>query len=73
MAYTEAKKMTAPARLELRIAKEHKDLIERAAELSGASVTAFVTEVLVERATELVHGASGARAAGPRPIGGWCF
>lgn len=65
--------MTARARLELRIAKDHKDLLERAAELSGTSVTAFATAVLVERASKLVHGAAGARTAGPRPIGGWCF
>lgn len=65
--------MAAPARLELRITKEHRDLIERAAELSGTSVTAFVTGVVVERASELVRGAFGARNAGPRPVGGWSF
>ncbi len=61
------------ARLVVRISKVHEDLIGRAAELSGMSVTAFATAVLVERATELVDRASGARSTGPRPIGGWCF
>ena len=65
--------MTRPARLELRIAENHKELIERAAELSGVTVTAFVTTVLVKRASELVNGRAGERAVAPRPVGGWSF
>ncbi|MCA9488973.1 MAG: DUF1778 domain-containing protein [Alphaproteobacteria bacterium] len=60
------------ARLELRIAPESKHLIERAAELSHLSVTAFVTEVVVARAREVVEGPT-SRPAEPRPLGGWSF
>lgn len=61
------------ARLELRIAPDKKQLIERAAELSNTSVTAFATEVLVERARELVEGPSRPAPDRTRPIGGWSF
>ena len=61
------------ARLELRISPEKKRLIERAAELSETSVTAFATEVLVERARALVEGPARPIPAPTRPIGGWSF
>lgn len=64
---------TPSARLELRIAPENKQLIERAAELSNRSLTAFVTEVLVARARELVEGPARLEVERPRPIGGWSF
>ncbi len=65
---------TQSARIELRIAPESKHLIERAAELSNRSVTAFVTEVVVARARELVEGPTArGSAARPRPVGGWSF
>jgi hypothetical protein len=63
--------MPSTARIELRVTPEDKDLIERAAELTGRSVTGFATETLVERALEVVEGPATAR--GPRPIGGWTF
>ncbi len=61
------------ARLELRIAPESKQLIERAAKLSNTTLTAFVTEVVVARAQELVEGPQEGRPPGLRPIGGWSF
>ena len=65
---------TQTARLQLRIAPESKQLIERAAELSNRSVTAFVTDVVVARAREVVEGPS-ARASPTesRRLGGWSF
>jgi hypothetical protein len=64
---------TQTARLELRIAPESKQLIERAAELSNRSVTAFVTDVVVARAREVVEGPSARASAEPRRLGGWSF
>lgn len=64
--------MSQSARLELRVKPETKALVERAAALTQQSVSAFVTAVLLERATEVVHGA-GAPPPGPRPVGGWSF
>ncbi|MEQ1501560.1 MAG: DUF1778 domain-containing protein [Myxococcota bacterium] len=65
---------TASARLELRISSASKELIERAADLSDRSVTAFATDVLVTRAREIVEGVRPeADALEPRPIGGWSF
>lgn len=61
------------ARLELRIAVESKQLIERAAKLSNTTLTAFVTEVVVARARELVEGPHTPKQAAPRSIGGWSF
>lgn len=65
---------TQTSRLELRIAPESKHLIERAAELSNRSVTAFVTEVVVARAREVLEGPSARTSATrPRRLGGWSF
>jgi hypothetical protein len=64
---------TAPSRLEVRLPAESKSLIERAAALRDQSVTAFVLEAVVARATEVVHGRTGAPSADARPIGGWNF
>jgi uncharacterized protein (DUF1778 family) len=65
---------TRSARIELRVTPETKHLIERAAELSNRSLTAFVTEVAVARARELLGGPqTSAPPARPRPIGGWSF
>lgn len=64
--------MTASARLDLRIPQDAKLRIERAAELTGRSVTAFVTEVVLARADELLDGAPTA-APVERPLGGWSF
>lgn len=63
--------MGATARLEIRIDPSDKILVERAAELTHQSVTAFATSVLVARARALVEG--GASLSGARPIGGWSF
>ncbi|MDP2305458.1 MAG: DUF1778 domain-containing protein [Pseudomonadota bacterium] len=65
--------MPATARIELRVEPESKRLIERAAELSHQSVTAFAIEALVGRARELVEGPASAPSRLPRPIGGWSF
>lgn len=62
--------MAAVARLELRIDPEQKRLIEEAAAAKHQSVSAFVVEVLVRRAREVVSGREG---HGPRPAGGWSF
>ncbi len=43
------------ARLEVRLAPEQKKLIEEAARLSGATTSAFVQMVLLERARETVR------------------
>jgi hypothetical protein len=61
------------ARLELRMDPEDKALIERAAALTGRSLTAFVTEVVVARAEAVVHGTREAAERRPRPVGGWSF
>ncbi len=64
------------ARLELRIAPDKKRLIEQAAKLSNTTLTAFVTETLVERARLLVEGPKLSTDSGTddlRPIGGWSF
>ena len=65
--------MAATARLELRIAPEHKELIERAAALTDRSVTTFATEVLVSRARDVVEGPHRPKKAHTRPVGGWSF
>lgn len=65
--------MGQSARLELRVEPETKALVERAAALTHQSVSAFVTAVLLERATEVVHGGVGPPPRGPRPVGGWSF
>ncbi len=62
--------MPAVARLELRIDPEQKRLIEAAAAVEHQSVSAFVVDVLVRRAREVVSGREG---SAPRPIGGWSF
>jgi hypothetical protein len=63
--------MPSTARLELRIEAESKALIERAAELTHQSVTAFATGVLVAHARGVIDGP--VRRDRPRPIGGWSF
>lgn len=66
--------MPATARLELRIAPDAKETIERAAELTQRSVTAFVTDEVLARAKELLEGPRAARAPlAERPVGGWSF
>jgi hypothetical protein len=65
--------MPARARLELRIEPDNKLLIERAAELSHQSVTAFATDALVARAREVLEGPKSTASRLPRPIGGWSF
>lgn len=62
--------MAAVARLELRIDPEQKRLIEQAAAAEHQSVSAFVVDVLVRRAREVISGREG---PAPRPIGGWAF
>ncbi|MBX2796867.1 MAG: DUF1778 domain-containing protein [Myxococcales bacterium] len=64
---------TQSARLELRIAPESKELIDRAAQLCNTTITAFVTEVVLARAKEVVEGPAEPRGRRPRPIGGWSF
>lgn len=65
--------MRESTRLELQLAQEQLELIERAAEVAGLSVTAFALAAVVERAAELVPGATAPRAGGSRPVGGWSF
>ena len=65
--------MPATARLELRIDPAHKALIEKAAELSQRSVTAFASAVLVARARDVVDGPPAVTPPSQRPIGGWSF
>ena len=45
---------TKSERLEMRVSQEHKDLIERAAAITGQPVTAFAISNLVERAEEIL-------------------
>ena len=42
------------ARIELKTSKEVKDLIKRASEISGVSLTEFILTNLVEKATEII-------------------
>lgn len=65
--------MLATARLELRINPEDKALIERAASLSGQSVTAFAIAVLSNHAHILLDGPTSVAPPAARPIGGWTF
>lgn len=64
--------MTATSRLELRLPAEAKAEIERAAALSGTSVTRFALDTLLARARELTEGAPATPPA-RRPLGGWSF
>lgn len=63
--------MSATSRLELRLPREQKERIERAAALAGTSLTRFVLDAVLARARELDGEAPSVRA--PRPIGGWSF
>ena len=65
--------MSSTARLELRLAPKNKELIELAAKLSNTTITAFVTDIVVARARELVEGPAEPSERSPRPIGGWTF
>ena len=46
---------TQTSRLDVRLAEDHKDLIEQAAKLLGQSVTAFTVSTLVRQAGEVVE------------------
>jgi uncharacterized protein (DUF1778 family) len=59
------------ARIELRLTHEHKERIERAAELVGQSLTRFATETLVARAQEIIAERGAPRE--PRRPTTWVF
>lgn len=42
-------------RMDMRLSKEHKELIEEAAALAGVSATALATEAIVERAQAVIE------------------
>ena len=42
-------------RLEMRLTAEHKQLLERAAALSGQPLSSFALSLLLERAREIMH------------------
>jgi uncharacterized protein (DUF1778 family) len=49
---------TRTRRLDLRLTREHKDLIERAAQATGQPVTSFVLSSVLERARETLDAES---------------